>query len=155
MKYLLYFLLIPIVSFSQEKLEGVVLETNTKNETIGIAGANVFWLNAPVGTITDLDGSFAIPYEKGNSKLVISYVGYKTDTLLIKNLKNIRHTLVSKGDLDEIVIKTRKKASARSFLSSRNIINVSSAELLKSACCNLSESFETSPSIDVNFADAI
>jgi len=155
MKYLLYLLLIPITSFSQEKLEGVILETNTKNETIGIAGANVFWLNTPVGTITDLDGSFTIPYKKEYSQLIISYVGYRTDTLTIKNLKNIHHTLVPKGDLDEIVIKTRKKASARSFLSSRNVINVSSAELLKSACCNLSESFETNPSIDVNFADAI
>jgi len=34
-------------------------------------------------------------------------------------------------------------------------ITVSSAELLKAACCNLSESFETNPSIDVNFADAV
>lgn len=144
-----------MVSFSQEKLEGVILEVNTENEIIGIAGANVFWLNTPVGTITDLDGSFAILYKKEYSKLVISYVGYKTDTLTIRDLKNIQHTLVSKAELDEVVIRTRKKASARSFLSSRNVINVSSAELLKSACCNLSESFETNPSIDVNFADAI
>ena len=27
--------------------------------------------------------------------------------------------------------------------------------MLKAACCNLSESFETNPSIDVNFSDAI
>ena len=35
------------------------------------------------------------------------------------------------------------------------MVLVSSDELLKAACCNLSESFETNPSIDVNFADAI
>jgi len=34
-------------------------------------------------------------------------------------------------------------------------VNVNSAELLKAACCNLSESFETNPSIDVNFSDAL
>ncbi len=36
-----------------------------------------------------------------------------------------------------------------------NTFTVSSDELLKAACCNLSESFETNPSIDVNFADAV
>ena len=38
---------------------------------------------------------------------------------------------------------------------SQNITMISSDELLKAACCNLSESFETNPSIDVNFSDAI
>ena len=34
-------------------------------------------------------------------------------------------------------------------------MKVNSDELLKAACCNLSESFETNPSIDVNFSDAL
>ena len=36
-----------------------------------------------------------------------------------------------------------------------NIVSVSSDELLKAACCNVSESFETNPSIDVSFSNAI
>ena len=32
---------------------------------------------------------------------------------------------------------------------------MNSEELLKAACCNLAESFETNPSIDVNFSDAL
>ena len=47
------------------------------------------------------------------------------------------------------------KSSSVSLLSSANILNISSEELLKAACCNLAESFETTPSIDVNFSDAI
>jgi outer membrane receptor for ferrienterochelin and colicins len=156
MKYLLFILLLtPLLSISQNKIEGMLLEKNENNETIGLAGANVFWLNASVGTITDLDGSFSIPYKSEYKRLVISYVGYKTDTLTIANTKKIQHYLTSKGQLDEVIISTRKKASTRSFLSATNVINVSSSELLKAACCNLSESFETNPSIDVNFADAI
>jgi len=156
MKYLLFILLLtPFVSISQNKIEGVLSEKNGNNEIIGLAGANVFWLNASLGTITDLDGSFTIPYKKEYKKLVFSYVGYKTDTLLISNTKPIKHTLTAKGQLDEVLISTRKKASTRSFLSATNVINVSSSELLKAACCNLSESFETNPSIDVNFADAV
>ncbi|MEC7454663.1 MAG: Plug domain-containing protein, partial [Bacteroidota bacterium] len=42
-----------------------------------------------------------------------------------------------------------------SFLSAQNVLNVSSDELLKAACCNLSESFETNPAIDVNFDNAL
>ena len=41
------------------------------------------------------------------------------------------------------------------MLSSANVLKISSEELLKAACCNLAESFETTPSIDVNFSDAI
>ncbi|MEL0645726.1 TonB-dependent receptor plug domain-containing protein, partial [Olleya sp. Ti.3.14] len=37
----------------------------------------------------------------------------------------------------------------------QNTLLVSSDELLKAACCNLSESFETNPSIAVNFSDAV
>jgi outer membrane receptor protein involved in Fe transport len=156
MKYLLYILLsIPIISFSQEKIEGVILEKNEKNEPIVLSGANVFWVNASIGTMTDLNGAFSIPYKKEYNQLVISYIGYKTDTIIINSPRRIKHTLNSKDQLDEVVIKTRKKASVRSYLSSQNVINVSSSELLKAACCNLSESFETNPSIDVNFVDAL
>ncbi len=56
MKNLLFILLlIPLLSISQSKIEGIILETNKNNEAIGLAGANVFWLNASVGAITDLD----------------------------------------------------------------------------------------------------
>ena len=156
MKHILYLLLlIPFVIISQEQLEGVILEGNEKNDYICLDGANVFWLNTTIGAITDEKGKFSIPYKSEYKKLVISYVGFETDTLTITKPQRIQHTLGPKGSLDEVIISARKKASARSFLEARNVINVSSAELLKAACCNLSESFETNPSIDVNFADAI
>ena len=54
-----------------------------------------------------------------------------------------------------VTLSQENKTTAKSYLKATNVINVSSDELLKAACCNLSESFETNPSIDVNFADAI
>jgi len=127
MKYLLYILLsIPIISFSQEKIEGVILEKNEKNEPIVLSGANVFWVNASIGTMTDLNGAFSIPYKKEYNQLVISYIGYKTDIISVNSNKRIKHILNSKKELDEVVIKTKKKASTRSYLSSQNVINVSS-----------------------------
>jgi outer membrane receptor for ferrienterochelin and colicin len=133
----------------------MVMEANEKNEHIGLAGANVFWLNTSVGTVTDIDGKFTISYSKENQKLVISYVGFKIDTLTITEPKMIHHWLRPSTELDEVTLNLRKQATAKSYLQAQNIITVSSDELLKAACCNLSESFETNPSIDVNFADAI
>ena len=49
----------------------------------------------------------------------------------------------------------RQKTNAKSLLQVKNVEWVSGAELQKAACCNLSESFETNPSVDVSFTDAI
>lgn len=156
MKSVLYLVLLtPAFLFSQEKLIGKIMEVNEKGYHVSLNGANVYWLDTSVGTITDIDGNFSIPYKREYNKLVISYVGYKTDTLSISSPKMVHHLLEATGNLGEVVIQTRKKASSRSYIRSENLINISSAELLKAACCNLSESFETNPSIDVNFADAI
>ena len=148
-------MLLPFFALSQNEINGVILEADSNDKLIPLPGANVYWLNTTVGVVTDIDGKFTIPYQNEYKKLVISYVGFKTDTITISQPKYIRHALTSTSDLNEITVTSRKKASATSYLESRNIINVSSDELLKAACCNLSESFETNPSIDVNFADAV
>lgn len=157
MKYLIKYIaiILPVVVFSQNVLTGTIFEANENNNPLPLPGANVFWLNTSVGDVTDFDGNFTIPYEKSYTKLVISYVGFKTDTLTIINATPIKHELRTTSDLDEVVLNTRKQATAKSYLKAENVMTVSSDELLKAACCNLSESFETNPSIDVNFADAV
>ena len=156
MKNILYILLLcPIMLFSQDSISGMIMEANEKNEHIGLPGANVYWLDTAVGVVSDIDGKFTIPYQKSYTKLVISYIGFKTDTLTITEPKMIHHWLSPTSELDEVTVISRRQSTAKSYLQSQNIITVSSDELLKAACCNLSESFETNPSIDVNFADAI
>lgn len=147
-------LLIPFAVFSQEQLEGIVLETSTGEES-PLPGANVYWLGSSVGAITNEDGTFSLPYKFSFNKLVISYVGFKTDTLTVTENKFIRHVMQASEELDAVTITSRKLATSRSYLNAQNTLFVSSDELLKAACCNLSESFETNPSIDVNFADAV
>ncbi len=156
MKFIYYFIiLIPSLTFGQNLLTGKVYEKNQNNTSIPIQSANIYWLNTNIGTITDSEGQFKIPYQKKHTKLVISYIGYKTDTLTINTPKYLRHELFSNNDLDAVSISTQKKSTQKSYLSATNILNISSDELLKAACCNLSESFETNPSIDVNFTDAV
>ncbi|CAH8282621.1 outer membrane receptor for ferrienterochelin and colicin [Mariniflexile fucanivorans] len=147
--------MLPLLMSSQEKINGMIMEANDKNEHIGLGGANVYWLNTNIGTVTNLDGKFIIPYSKENTKLIISYVGFKTDTLTIRQPKLVHHWLNPVDNLDAVTVTSRKQATAKSYLQATNTFTVSSDELLKAACCNLSESFETNPSIDVNFADAV
>ena len=63
--------------------------------------------------------------------------------------------VVDNSQLDEVVVNKRKKTIQKSYFKTQNIINVSSDELLKAACCNISESFETNPSIDVSYSNAV
>ncbi|MFT4830864.1 MAG: outer membrane receptor for ferrienterochelin and colicins [Psychroserpens sp.] len=156
MKYYLYILLfLPIMATSQEKVEGMVMEANEDNKHMGLTGANVYWLNSQIGTMTNEQGLFSIPYSKEYNKLVISYVGFKTDTLIVNGPKMLYHSLQPSNMLNEVVVEKKRDALQKTFFGAQNVVTINSAELLKAACCNLSESFETNPSIDVNFTDAL
>ena len=61
----------------------------------------------------------------------------------------------SQEKLEEVKVETKKKGIVKSLSKTTNTSVVTSKELLKAACCNLAESFETNPSIDVNFSDAL
>ena len=152
---IIIFLVLPLFLFSQEKLTGMIMDKNNPKDNLGVFGANVYWLNTSIGATTDEKGWFQIPYQKNYRKLVVSYVGYKTDTLVITDLEPIHHFITLENELEEVTLKSKKKATQRSFIQTKNVFTVNSAELLKAACCNLAESFETNPSIDVNFSDAL
>ena len=122
-----------------------------------IEGANVFWLNTNQGTITKAAGEFNIQKIRDVKSLVISYIGFKTDTIDIDDKKFITHYLTFSDDneLDEVTVSKKRKTIQRTYLMPQNVVKISEEELLKAACCNLSESFETNPSVDVNHNDAI
>ena len=90
-------------------------------------------------------------------KIVVSYIGFKTDTVNITSASKIKIILKnsSTANLNEVVVKGRSQGTYISSLSTFNTLNIGSKELTKAACCNLSESFETSPSVDVSYADEV
>ncbi|WP_440067902.1 TonB-dependent receptor [Tenacibaculum discolor] len=148
-------LLIPSMFFAQEVLTGTIKDKNYPKKDLGIFGANVYWLHTSVGATTDQKGEFKIPYKKEYKKLIISFVGYKTDTINVNSTKPINHYLTDSNTLNEVAVSAKKGSTQRSYLQTQNLVTINSDELLKAACCNLSESFETNPSIDVNFSDAL
>lgn len=62
---------------------------------------------------------------------------------------------VKQDTLQTVQVEASRKSLKKSSNLTSNTTVMSSKELLKAACCNLAESFETNPSIDVNFADAL
>lgn len=61
----------------------------------------------------------------------------------------------SQENLEEVKVVKKRKGIQKSYTVTGNTTLITSKELLKAACCNLAESFETNPSIDVNFSDAL
>jgi outer membrane receptor for ferrienterochelin and colicin len=148
-------LFIPILSFSQATFTGMIMDKNNSRDNVGVPGATLHWLNTNVSAVTNQKGWFTIAYKKEYKKLVVNYLGYKTDTISINSLEPIQHFLTPESELEEVTIKTKRKATQKSFFETANIFTVNADELLKAACCNLAESFETNPSIDVSFSDAL
>ncbi|SIS42180.1 Outer membrane receptor proteins, mostly Fe transport [Zobellia uliginosa] len=146
--------LLPWLAFSQEKVEGIVIDSGASNE-LGLPGANVYWMNSQIGVVTDIDGKFSIPYNKEHNKLIVSYVGYEADTLTVNAPKTLRLRLKASNTLDEVVVQQKRDDIQKAYFSPQNVVTVNSAELLKAACCNLAESFETNPAIDVNLSDGL
>jgi outer membrane receptor for ferrienterochelin and colicins len=63
--------------------------------------------------------------------------------------------LFSQDTLKTVNVNGQAKKIQKSLKKVSNTSVLSGKELLKAACCNLAESFETNPSIDVNFTDAL
>ena len=109
------------------------------------------------GTISNDNGEFEIKKIESTNDLVISYIGFKTQIIQIENNRfyNIKLVYDIENELDDVTVTKRRNAVQRSYILPQNVVRISEQELLNAACCNLSESFETNPAIDVNHSDAI
>ncbi|MBN09725.1 MAG: TonB-dependent receptor [Flavobacteriaceae bacterium] len=144
------------LAFCQDSISGKIVFKEGE-ETIPAEGASIYWLGTNQGTISDSLGDFELRESSNSKKLIISYIGFKNDTLIISSFKKFVHFIErsEQNNLDEVSVYERRKSSKLSFTNTQNTIFVDANELLKAACCNLSESFETNPAIDVNFSDAL
>lgn len=135
-------------------LTGTIYEVKNGKE-LPLIGANVYWQGTSVGSFTDLSGKFEIKKIKESNQLIASFIGYVSDTISIDNQNTIRVVLKENVELGEVTVERRTKSTTISTLTPRKVEHISSHELQKAACCNLSESFETNPSVDVSFTDAV
>jgi len=141
-------------SHAQDKLSGIVYEQGKDKSPL--VGVNLYWQNTTKGTVTDTAGMFQMPRIADTNQLVVSYVGYNPLTITVPDGQNyLEVTLDETKTLDEIEIVFREKATVLNMIDPINSQVMTEKELFKAACCNLSESFETNPSVDVAFTDAV
>ena len=81
-------------------------------------------------------------------------MGFHNDTTEVDKHEPLTIVLVSDLVLGEVTITERQMAVLRSRQSAFDTQSLGTGELFKAACCNLSEAFETNPSVDVAYADA-
>lgn len=134
-----------------QTLTGKVAEADGKNEPL--VGANVYWLGTSIHTQTDPEGAFSIPKTVDQRRLVVSLVGYQSDTLVIDSLTSVTIYLKSTNQLQEVTVTS--SATSIDRLNPIQTEIITSKALAKAACCNLSESFETNASVSVNYGDAV
>jgi len=143
------------VSFGQGTIKGVIVEENEKGELSPLIGANVIWLGTTIGASADTNGVFSLPYNSESRRLLVSYIGYRADTILVETPEQLTIILKNSQVLDEVQVIYRKKSTEISYMDVLKTEIMGEQELFKAACCNLSESFETNPSVDVSFTDAV
>ncbi|TXI34218.1 MAG: TonB-dependent receptor [Niabella sp.] len=137
-------------------ITGIVVEESSKGKLSPLANATIHNLHSKEKIITDSAGLFLI-HTKLPAQIVVSYVGFESSTLTVNSAEMMSITLKNSasGTLKEVIVTSRNPSSYVSSLSVLNKLNLGPKELTKAACCNLSESFETSPSVDVSYSDAV
>ncbi|KJD31575.1 membrane protein [Tamlana nanhaiensis] len=117
-KHILYgfsFIFFALISFdvsaqAEILLRGQVIDAETQEP---ILGATVIEQDAEkrtiTGVVTDFDGNFAIRVKSPNNQLVISIIGYKTQTLAIGEKRTFNVNLVVQVEgLEQVVINASK-----------------------------------------------
>jgi copper chaperone CopZ len=136
------------------QITGVVVQEGSNGKFEPFMNASVYWAGTKTGVRTDSFGVFKININP-IKKLVISYVGFKSDTITIENVSDFKVVLAAKNQINEVTVFSRNVGSFIPLTSTIRTQVMTGTELLKAACCNLSESFETNPSVDVSFNDAV
>jgi TonB-linked SusC/RagA family outer membrane protein len=92
--------LFPLGALAQSLIKGTVKDVSGDP----IIGASVKVQGSKSGVITDFDGNFSVPAEN-NATLVISYIGYTTETVKVSGRNNLSITLREDAQtLNDIVV---------------------------------------------------
>jgi outer membrane receptor for ferrienterochelin and colicin len=151
---ILLLVLLPMFSLAQTSVKGKI--TDKKNNPIANVKITIPELNTTLSS--DESGSFDLIQGNRNVLLIIEKEGFQK--LEIQQICTLDFTIqieknISEGNIAVVTIVNDQKTLGRKQKAVTNTQNLSQGELQKAACCNLSESFETNPSIDVNFSDAV
>ena len=92
-------MLMAVSAMAQIKISGTVV---SESDGEPLVGATVKVVGTNSGTITDIDGHFAVTVSSAGSRLSVSYIGFKTAEVAAVN--NMTVKLKDGTDLDEVVV---------------------------------------------------
>lgn len=154
-KILFFFIILlsSSASFSQN-LTGIVKgENESKNEPLD--GAVVKWINTSKGTATDENGKFELSSETiTDMRIIVSNMGYRKDTLNVSGISFIEVVLIPVASTETIEVEDEQSSTFISDDAAKTEV-ITSQELVKDACCDLSGCFGKNSSVEVAVTDII
>jgi outer membrane receptor for ferrienterochelin and colicins len=158
MKYFMICAIICMSFYANSQISGRVFYIQD-NEEFPISGAIVRCKVERCSQQTDHDGRFKLNVNHSlPDTLSITYFGYKTQYIYLQESdSNFTFSIQLFEDTKEISVEVevRRKDTGISKLRTLQVQVLNEGELKKAACCNISESFETNASVDVNVTDAV
>ena len=121
--------------FSQTTISGKIMDDS--NEPL--IGASVIVKGTSIGTITDLDGNYSLNVPEGATALIVSYIGYSNQTIMIAD--NSYGSITMSEDfnqLDEVVVTGLATTTQRRNLAN-SVAKIDAAELNEVAVANTVE----------------
>lgn len=126
-------LLVAVLAIGQKEVSGVI---TSAEDGIPVIGASILIKGTSTGTVTDVDGKYALTVPGDDAVLVISYTGLKTVEVTVGNRTTIDLVMESSvAFLDEIVVTgygsqgRRVLTSAVSSVKAEDIQNLPSASI--------------------------
>ena len=135
-----------------DKLKGYIYDNN--NEPV--IGANIYWETSRKGATSNGDGFFEIELTDKHEHLIVTFTGYVTQSIHVHDTDEELKIILEEDTqlLDELVISRRSPGTVTQRDALLQTQRVTRGEIHRAACCNLGESFETNPSVDVAYSDA-
>ncbi len=121
-----------------------------------LTGAYVYNKEKTATTVADADGYFELTVSGDCKILMADYVGFETRMYEMERPTDVQViVMVPSTQLQEVVVTERGVGAMKRRTSVVATEDITSKALTRAACCNLSESFETNPSVDVAYSDAV
>lgn len=150
----LFILFLSIAFFpisAADKIRGYVFDENKQP----VIGANIYWEKSKSGTVSDTNGFFEIELPVQHQRLVISYTGYSSQIIHVEKPTDVLKIYLKEDlALQEVVISKRLAGTVNQRSALVQTQKITYGEICRAACCNLGESFQNNPSVDVAYSDA-
>jgi outer membrane receptor for ferrienterochelin and colicin len=148
----LVFLNSPNLFAQSGELKGKV--TGASNEPL--SGATLRWMNSTIGAVSKSNGEFSIAMpDIAEKKLVVSFLGYATDTILVTSNEFLVLKLTEKSvTTDEVSVEAERGGT---YISDAPIHTevITKDELTKAACCDVAGCFEGNASVQAQTTNII